>query len=150
MARCAHARRRVRCLPASFAVSGEWDSEQVADELRTARLARSEDPPPGEPVAPETDPIAGYREEVQGGLQAFRGRVAVAGLAWTAVVTASFFLFGEKLKGAAGQVYGWALVVSGAALIVWMTWLMVRYLIRITRGHRKLRTATDGATSHRL
>lgn len=131
-------------------MSGEWGSEQVADELRGARLSRSEDPPSDQPVVLETDPVEAYQEEVQGGLQEFRGRVGVVALVWMAVAIASFFLFGEKLKGGAGQAYGWALLVSGAALIVWMTWLLVRYLNRIVRGHRKLKKGTEPGATHRL
>ena len=87
-------------------MSDEWTSEQVADELRRARLAKADEPARARRVGPENGQEAAYRQDVVAGLQDFRGRVGVVFLIWMGTVTATYFLFGRNLTGSPGKVYG--------------------------------------------
>lgn len=120
-------------------VSDEWTSEQVADELRRSRLARADEPSHAAHGGRETDQEAAYRQDVAAGLQDFRGRVALVSLMWMGTVTASYFLFGRNLTGTPGKIYGGVLLAALAGLLLWMMWVLTRYLTKLVRGYRAVK-----------
>ena len=135
-------------------MSDEWTSEEVADGWRRARLAKADEPARARRVGPENGQEAAYRQDVVAGLQDFRGRVGVVFLIWMGTVTATYFLFGRNLTGSPGKVYGGVLLAILAGVVIWMIWILTRYLSDLVRGQRAVRDGTyrvldsDGPAVH--
>jgi hypothetical protein len=57
-------------------------------------------------------------------------------------VTATHFLVVRNLAGSPGKVYGGVLLATLTGVVIWMLWILTRYLTDLFRGQRAVRDGT--------